>query len=211
MEVVKLTRNEYLESVQKLNNFENLKFLKNALDLWDNYYSWEKFPPLALKVNNRHVTYLFYNISKNNKYLTINNILTPFKYRRNGYAYKLLKYLFNSVKTNKIERCKLYSVNNSIKFYNKLGLRYWGVSKELLYYSDFKMPKDIEDIELINYESSTDEFNNEEISDIYDKLKDNANSFNEKQILIHKDCLKLMKNRFRFDELTNEIIKRDLE
>ncbi|WP_375723224.1 GNAT family N-acetyltransferase [Arcobacter sp. KX21116] len=211
MEVVTLSRDEYLESVQKLSHFENLKFLKNALDLWDNYYSWEKFPPLALKVNNRHVTYLFYNISKNNKYLTINNILTPFKYRRNGYAYKLLKYLFSSVKPNKIERCKLYSVNNSIKFYNKLGLRYWGVTKELLYYSDFKMPEDIKEIEEINYESSTDEFNDMELEDIHNKLKDNANSFDEKEILIHEDCLKLMKTRFKFDDLSDEIKKRDLD
>ena len=210
MEVVRLTRNEYLESVKKLSNFENLKFLKRALDLWDNYYSWEKFPPLALKVNNRCVTYLFYNISKDNKYLTINNILTPFKYRRNGYAYNLLKYLFTSVKTNKIERCKLYSVNNSIKFYNKLGLRYWGVNKELLYYSDFIMPENIEDIEQINYEGSTDEFNDKELEDIYEKLKDNANSFDEKQILIHEECLELMKSRFKFDDLADEIKKRDL-
>ncbi len=35
MEVVTLSRDEYLESVQKLSHFENLKFLKNALDLWD--------------------------------------------------------------------------------------------------------------------------------------------------------------------------------
>ena len=210
MEVVRLTRNEYLESVKKLSNFENLKFLKRTLDLWDNYYSWEKFPPLALKVNNRYVTYLFYNISKDNKYLTINNILTPFKYRRNGYAYNLLKYLFNSLKTNKIDRCKLYSVNNSIKFYNKLGLRYWGVNKELLYYSDFIMPENIEDIEQINYEGSTDEFNDKELEDIYEKLKDNANSFDEKQILIHEECLELMKSRFKFDDLADEIKKRDL-
>ncbi len=211
MEVVTLNRDEYLESVQKLSNFENLKFLKNALDLWDNYYSWEKFPPLALKVNNCHVTYLFYNISKNNKYLTINNILTPFKYRRNGYAYKLLKFLFSSVKPNKIERCKLYSVNNSIKFYNKLGLRYWGVTKELLYYSDFKMPKDIKEIEDINYEGSADEFSDVELEDIYKKLKDNANSFDEKEILIHKDCLKLMKSRFKFNDLRNEIKRRNFK
>ncbi|PLY09129.1 MAG: hypothetical protein C0626_08960 [Arcobacter sp.] len=210
MEVVKLTREEYLESVQKLSHFENLKFLKRALDLWDNYYSWEKFPPLALVVNKRHVTYLFYNISKDNKYLTINNILTPFKYRRNGYAYKLLKYLFSSVKPKNIERCKLHSVNNSIKFYNKLGLRYWGVNKDMLYYSDFKMPDDIKEIEEINYEGSTDEFNDNELEDMYDKLKDNADSFDEQQILIHKDCLKQMNTRFKFDDLEDEIKKRDL-
>jgi predicted acetyltransferase len=211
LEVVKLTRDEYLESVQKLSHFENLKFLKRALDLWDNYYSWEKFPPLALKINNQHVSYLFYNISKDNKYLTINNILTPFKYRRNGYAYKLLKHLFTSVKTNEIERCKLHSVSNSIKFYNKLGLRYWGVNKELLYYSDFKMPEDIRDIEQINYEGSTDEFNDKELEDIHDKLKDNSDSFDEQQIIIHKDCLKLMKTRFKFNDISDEIKKRDLK
>ena len=211
MEIVKLSREEYLESVRKLDNFENLKFLKNALDLWDNYYSWEKFPPIALKVKNHYVTYLFYNISKDNKYLTINNILTPLKYRRNGYAYKLLDFLFSSLKTDKIKRCKLYSVNNSIKFYNKLGLQYWGVNKQLLYYSDFKMPDHISNIEQINCEGSTDEFNDVELQDIYEKLKDNAESFDEKQVLLHNDCLKLMKSRFKFDDLSNEILKRELD
>ena len=73
------------------------------------------------------------------------------------------------------------------------------------------MPENIEEIEQINYEGSTDEFNDKELEDIYEKLKDNANSFDEKQVLIHEDCLKLMKTRFKFNDLSNEIKKRDLE
>lgn len=77
MQVITLTREEYLKSVKKLEDFESLKFAKNSLDWWDTYYSWEKFPPLCLIDNfNEHRCYLFYNISKDKEYLSIHNILT---------------------------------------------------------------------------------------------------------------------------------------
>jgi hypothetical protein len=73
------------------------------------------------------------------------------------------------------------------------------------------MPEDIRDIEQINYDGSTDEFNDKELEDIHDKLKDNSDSFDEQQIIIHKDCLKLMKTRFKFNDISDEIKKRDLK
>ena len=52
MNIVPITRKEYLESVQEIRHFKSLKFLKSALDTWDNFFSWKQFPPLALKINN---------------------------------------------------------------------------------------------------------------------------------------------------------------
>ena len=75
MNVIELNREEYLESVKKIEDFKTLNFSKSALEWWDNYYSWEKFPPLCLSDKKKHFCYLFYNISKDNEYLTIHNIL----------------------------------------------------------------------------------------------------------------------------------------
>ena len=147
MQIIKLNRKEYLESVINIEDFKTLNFSKKALEWWDDYYSWEKFPPLCLTYKNKHVCYLFYNISKDNEYLTIHNLLTPNTHRSHGYAYQLLKHLFSHLSQNKIKRFKMNCVSSSLDFYNKLGLEYWGINDLSQYYCDFKMPiKDISEI-----------------------------------------------------------------
>lgn len=210
MNIIYLSREAYLESVQKLDNFENLKFLKAALDTWDNYYSWVQHPPLALQIDEEEVCYLFYHISKDKQYLTIHNILTPSIYRKNNYAYTMLEHLFVSLQSQNIQRCKLHTVHNAIHFYNKLGLTYWGVNDHGLYYSDFKMPFIITDIKKINQNSSTDEFSNEKLLSIYNELKNNGCTFDEKHVAFHQECLQLMGFRFKFEALENAIKQRDL-
>ena len=57
MNVIELNRDEYLISVKKRADFKSLSFSKNALEWWDNYYSWEKFPPLCL-INDKKNMYV---------------------------------------------------------------------------------------------------------------------------------------------------------
>ena len=59
MKVIELNRDEYLISVKKIADFKSLSFSKSALEWWDNYYSWEKFPPLCL-VNDKKKHVCFY-------------------------------------------------------------------------------------------------------------------------------------------------------
>jgi len=111
MEFITLTREEFLTSAQKIEDFRSLKFAKETLDLWDNYYSWEKFKPLCLRENEEELCYLFYTISKDNEYLIIHRLLTPFTFRRKSYANEIMSQLFFYFKDDNITRFKMSCMN----------------------------------------------------------------------------------------------------
>ncbi len=205
---VKYSREEYLNSVKLIKDFETLKFSKQALEWWDNYYSWEKNPPLCLRDNNKDICYLFYTISKDNEYLNIHNIFTPKNYRNNNYAYKMIEHLFNTLMDSNIKRFKLYSVSSSIKFYMKLGLKFWGVNESGQYYCDFKMPqKNINELKSIVKNENIENIGETNLIKIFEKLKLNGSEFDEKQTFIHNQCLDLMGNNYLFNELDKAVKK----
>ena len=207
MKIIELNRDEYLISVKKIADFKSLSFSKNALDWWDSYYSWEKFPPLCLLNNKeKHVCYLFYSISNDNEYLTIHNLLTPHKHRSYGYAYTLLKYLFSHLSTNKIKRFKMNCVSSSLDFYNKLGLEYWGINDLSQYYCNFKMPiLDISEIPQIVKDSNLSELSDEKIIQIYEKLKNNGTKLEEKMTDKFGESKEKLEGKYHFDLLLNRV------
>jgi hypothetical protein len=207
MQIVKLNRAEYIDSVTKIEGFNSLKFSKQALDYWDDFISWKNFPPLCMiNEKSEHLSYLFYTISKDKEYLTIHYLLTPQIHRKHNYAYDLLNYLFINNCHDKIKRFKFFSVVSSLGFYNKIGLEYWGVNKYMQFYCDFKMPKnDISEIKQIVKDSSLNEISDERLYKIYDKLKDNGKDFDEKEKYIFEEALKKVDYRFHFDLLENKI------
>jgi hypothetical protein len=202
MEVIPLSREEYLSSIKKINNYESLKFAKQSLDWWDNYYSWIKFPPLSLRENGEDLAYLFYSIAKDDSYLTIHNLLTPKKFRGSGYAFIILEELFKELSNGSIERFKMFCVSSSLKFYNKIGLNYWGVNSIGQYYCDFEMPtEDIFQIKKIVSKTIIDDISKENLNYIYNKVKTNGEDFEELDILKHQESILFMKNRYLFEKL----------
>lgn len=202
MEVISLDRDEYLNSIKKITHYESLKFAKQALDWWDNYYSWSKFPCLVLTKNNQHISYLFFTISKNSEYLTIHNILTPKEFRGNGYAFNLLDELFCEFTNKTVERFKMFCVSSSISFYNRVGLNYWGVNTLGQYYSDFEMPShSILEIPKIIKNTKIDDLKESKVKYIYDKVKSNGKEFEELEVLKHLEVMELMDKKYLFDEL----------
>ena len=65
MEIKNLSRNLFLDYAHTINDIKSLKFAKESLDLWDNFYSWEKYSPLCLINDDEILCYIFYSISKN--------------------------------------------------------------------------------------------------------------------------------------------------
>lgn len=200
MSFIELDRDEYLYSVKKIGDFDTLKFSKQALDWWDNYYSWEKFPPIALSLDGVNKAYIFYHVSKDNRYLTIHNLFTPKAFRSQGYAYKLLRELFSVESDKNIERFKMHCVSSSLTFYNSVGLSYWGVNSFNQYYCDFKMPKkSITEISKIVEDSLVSEFTQSEYESIYKNLQANGSEFDEKQTGIYQDSIKMLGDRYMHD------------
>eukprot|EP01155_Anaeramoeba_flamelloides_P026474 Anaeramoba_flamelloidesa818378_102.p1 GENE.a818378_102~~a818378_102.p1 ORF type:complete len:212 (-),score=10.70 a818378_102:129-764(-) len=207
MHFVELTRDEYLESVRQIEDYDTLKFSKQALDWWDDYYSWIKNPPLILQDDNEDKCYLFYHISKDNQYLTIHNIFTPKNFRFKGFAYKLLRYLFLFLSKKNIKRIKMYCVSSSLNFYMSLGFKFWGVNNLGQYYCDFKMPKKIGDIkDIVNHEIIGN-ISQKNFDEIYEKLKSNGDGFDEKQLEIHNQAIRLMGDRYLFKDTYQRHIK----
>jgi hypothetical protein len=207
MNIIELSRQEFLSSVKEIEDFESLQFSKHCLDWWDDYFSWTKFPPLCLINDEKeHVCYLFYNISKDNEYLTIHNLLTPKASRYNGYAQKLLEYLFKKVSKLNIKRFKMYCVSSSLSFYNKLGLEYWGVNDLGQYYCDFKMPKEsIDEIPSIVQRAHISELKDKTVLEIYEKLKNNGRNLEDKKLAIFEACLDTLEEKYHFKALCQKV------
>lgn len=186
-----------------MDHFESLKFAKQSLLWWDQYYSWTKSPCLCLEVNNHDVCYLFYTISKDNRYLTIHNILTPFIFRFHGYAKELLTILFHTILyDNKIERIKMLCVSSSLEFYISLGVDFWGVTSAGQYYTEFPIPKySIDEIPDLMHNEDLKSLTPDELKSIYQKLKANGTMFDPKEKKIFINSLELLKDRYRYDEL----------
>lgn len=198
-----LNREQYIDSVANIEHSSSKEFAQQSLDWWDNYYSWNKFPCLCLEDDGEDVCYLFYHISKNNQYLTIHNILTPFNLRFHGYAKKLLTLLFNRILLHAdIERVKMYCVSSSLQFYMNLGIDFWGVNRIGQYYTDFPMPKsNIQEIKELMGNEDLMQLSQKNRDTIYSKLKENGTQFSEKDTAIFKKSLTLLKERYRFKEL----------
>jgi hypothetical protein len=203
-----LNREEYLFSVTKMDHFESLKFAKQSLVWWDEYYSWTKSPCLCLEDNGFDVCYLFYTISKENRYLTIHNILTPFIFRFNGYGKVLLSILIGKILLDtQIERIKMLCVSTSLEFYMNLGIDFWGVTKIGQYYTEFPMPKmSINEIPSLMKNEHLTSLNTAELSKIYEKLEENGSLFTLKEKIVFEKALFTLKDRYRYEELC-DIIK----
>ncbi|MEA2029183.1 MAG: GNAT family N-acetyltransferase [Campylobacterota bacterium] len=196
-----LNRQQYIDSTMQMSHLATLEFAKQALDWWDDYYSWERDPCLVLYEGEEAICYLFYHISKNSDYLTIHNIFTPHNHRFHGYASKILQILFDDkVSYHTIERVKLYSVSSSIEFYLKLGLDFWGVNEIGQYYSDFPMPKNLADIPNQMQHPHLERLLPKRLDNIYAKLQKNGGDFKGKELVIFNDAKELMQERYRFDE-----------
>lgn len=198
-----LNRNEYLDSVTQMDHLESLQFAKQAMDYWDDFYSWNKSPCLCLEEEGEDVCYLFYHISKDKQYLSIHNILTPHKHRLKGYGKKLLTILFNETLYNTpIQRVKMFCVTSSLKFYMKLGIDFWGVNHLNQFYTDFPMPtKGIEEIPHLMKNEHLETLDKKELTYIYDKLKNNGKDLDRKQTQVFIKSLVTLGERYRFKEL----------
>jgi hypothetical protein len=205
MSFIELDRDEYLYSVKRIGDYDTLKFSKQSLDWWDDYFSWEKFPPMAISLGGINKAYLFYSVSKDKRYLTIHRLFTPKAFRQQGFANKLLAELFNIKSDTNIDRFKILCVSSSLAFYNSIGLSYWGVNSLNQYYCDFKMPKDnMCEIAQIVKESSTDEFTQIEYDNIYEKLKDNGSEFDVKQTGIHQSSMEMLGDKYMHDDFLKQ-------
>jgi hypothetical protein len=97
-------------------------------------------------------------------------------------------------------------VSSSLDFYNKLGLEYWGINELSQYYCDFKMPiKDISEIPQIVKDSKLSELSDERIMQIFEKLKNNGTTLDEKMSDKFEDSKEKLEGKYHFDLLCKRV------
>lgn len=132
---------ELFHDLIDLSDTESIRFSNFAIGVHNSLYGWNDKFPLALVENGAVVSVLFYNITKRDRYITILNIVTPVKYRCHGYAKKLIAYAVSLAHTEGKTRIRLNCdmIPGTIKFYDKLGMVYWGVTRDKALYCNLPL------------------------------------------------------------------------
>jgi len=203
MKIKNLTQEQYLKSTSAITHIASKEFAVQAYKYCDDFINWKEFPCICLEENGNDVCYLFYHLSRDKRYLTIDNILTPFEHRYNGHAKYLLTFLFKKFSQGSIiQRVKMFCVSSSLEFYMKLGVDFWGVNKLGQYYTEFPIPKNgMDELEVLMKNETLSTLYKRELKVIYKKLELNGSSFDEQETLIFNKSLNLMGKRYRFKEL----------
>jgi len=138
-----LNRNEYIASIEAIEDERTLRFANMCLLWWDKQYLWPKQDCIVLKnEEGEELCYVFYHVDRYREYMTIHNIFTPMQQRRKGHAHTLIKMIFDLAAKENVSRFRLTSISNSLDFYLSLGLIYWGVNSVGDYYCDLPVPRE---------------------------------------------------------------------
>jgi len=142
MKTILLSRNDYIDSIDTINDPKSKHFGKKSLMWWDKHFNWKKDKCLVLtNEQDQHLAYLFGKSDRYLEYLTIHNLFTPLIYRQQGYAKELLSKQFEMSILKNVKRFKLCAVPQALKFYDKLGFIYWGINIAGDYYCDLPIPQ----------------------------------------------------------------------
>ncbi len=192
-----LNRKEYVDSIEGIPKETSTSFANMALKWWDEQFGWYIKGCVVLRnEEDEHLCYIFFKTDKSNEYITIHNIFTPQKMRRNGYGAILMSMIFTLALTQKISRFRLTCVSTSLDFYLSLGFVYWGVNSVGDYYCDLPMPLDgLEGVRLMTETFTSSELMGKKMATIYKKTQHHSEHLSKKQQRIYDlDILKLDKS-----------------
>lgn len=176
-----LSRDDYLSSIENIEDPKSLGFARHSLKWWDRHFSWKKGGCVVLcDKENNHLCYIFYKIDRYRDYLTIHHLFTPLKYRRSGYAKVLLNRVFLKANSMNVKRFRATCVPQSLDFYLSLGFAYWGLTPTKNYYCDLPIPeKGLEDLGAMILRTSTKQLIGTRKNAICSKIKNNEKELND--------------------------------
>lgn len=200
-----LSRENYVDSIESIKDEKSLGFAHMCLSWWDKQFGWHCDGCIALSdETNMHLCYIFFKIDPYKEYVTIHNIFTPLLLRRNGYAYELLKAVFEIALGVYVKRFKFSSISKSLDFYLSLGFIYWGVNRVGDYYCDLPLPQlGLDGVKKMTTECNTKELLGSKLDFIFSKITNNEtalSSMKQAEYLSDKDK---MGKSYMLDELSN--------
>lgn len=198
-----LNRSAYISSIETIQDEKTAAFANMSLLWWDKHYLWASQACVVLKnARNEDLCYVFYQVDRYRQYMTIHNIFTPLSQRRKGYAYTLLKMIFDLAITNHVRRFKITSISTSLDFYLSIGLIYWGVNSVGDYYCDLPIPQEgLASIGMMIKSSDTPTLIGKNFDTIHNKIKGNDTNLSTAQTLVYNSDIAKMGDRYRLQGL----------
>lgn len=199
-----LSRDDYLSSIQKIEDPKSLGFAKHSLKWWDRHFGWRNGGCVVLcNKDNIHLCYIFYKIDRYRDYLTIHHLLTPFKYRRHGYAKVLLNKVFLEANSLNVKRFRATCVPQSLDFYLSLGFAYWGLTPTKDYYCDLPIPsKGLGDLNAMIVHTSIQQLIGTRKNAICNKIKNNDKELNNMEQHRYDSDKEKMQEAFMLDKIS---------
>ena len=200
-----LNRANYIQSIGLIKDEKTSGFATMCLEWWDKQCGWYCDGCIALSdESDAHLCYIFFRIDRYKEYVTIHNIFTPLLLRRNGYAYELLKAVFEIALCDDVKRFKFVSISKSLDFYLSLGFIYWGLNSVGDYYCDLPMPKlGLEGVKEMTQKCTVDELLGKKLDFIFEKVMNNEAKLSSTKQTEYIDDKNKMKESYMFAELSD--------
>jgi predicted GNAT family acetyltransferase len=137
-----LDHDQYTESIAAIDDEATYRFALQAQTWWSRHYSWKQDGCRVLTDNDgTHLAYLFYKVDRYRDCLTLHNLFTPKIHRNRGFALAMLKETFLQQAEREVKRFRMSCTPESLGFYARLALIYWGVDSVGNYHCDLPLPK----------------------------------------------------------------------
>lgn len=111
--------------------------LNMSLTEWGNYNFWGKDHTEVIEID--ECAYAFISFTKTgDKHCTVNHLFIKEEFRARGYFEKLKERILKSMKERGVERLRFFATKYTIKFYERRGFNWHGLSKtgKPFYYGD---------------------------------------------------------------------------
>lgn len=108
--------------------------LKSALYDWRVENNWDRENAEVLTVDNKGFAFITFT-KRNPQYCCLRHIVTLEEYRGKGIASKLMNKMYESMNKRGYDTIRFFADTPSVGFYEKLGYKWWGVSKTGLKYT----------------------------------------------------------------------------
>ena len=198
-----LNRNAYIHSIEQIKDKKSIGFANLALNWWDRHFSWKVHGCVTLcNEEQEHLSYIFYKIDRYNEYITIHNIFTPLKSRRQGHARELFELVFQIAADKNVSRFRITCVPQSLDFYLTMGFVYWGINSQGDYYCDLPLPEGgIDQIENMVKETDTEELAGKYLNTIVSRVKGNVENLDDVQTKVYEEHTEKLSESYLYDEL----------
>lgn len=130
---------EFQDSIDPADK-ESVRFCKQTYDFHVKWYGFDSKPYLMAVDENDHILgVMTYNVTKNDKYITVINLLVPSKNRRKGIAKALMQKAIDVARENFKSRLRMACDIPALPFYNRLGMVYWGIRQNSAFWCDIPL------------------------------------------------------------------------